>query len=44
MFSRTEVTDLEKEETLAEQSFEQQVSDICVTHRAFLAALRKDAK
>lgn len=44
MFSRTKMTELEKAERIAEQSFEQQISDICKIHREFLTVLRRDAE
>ena len=42
MFSRKKVTELEKQETLIIQSFEQQISDVCKAHREDLAILRRE--
>ena len=44
IFSRKKITKLEEQEILAEQLFEQQISDICKVHRENLAILRKDVE
>ncbi|KKN69814.1 hypothetical protein LCGC14_0437600 [marine sediment metagenome] len=43
MFSREEVTELEKQIMLAEQSLEQSMSGLCKAHRKDLAMLRQGA-
>ncbi len=44
MFSREEVTYLEKQIMLAEQSLEQSMSDLCKAHRQYIAEVRSEVE